>query len=246
VDLHPAMHRFQVERFGEHFADRELAADILHVAVVADIELGRLERRGEGERLAAPLHPAMRRAGDALLERAPGAAEVRRIVGQRIDVVLALDAGHARQVHVLDHLQVALEQLDPHAKAIQAEVRRLQQHHQLARRHGAEGRQHRIRRHGVEVDEGRLRQVAAIAFEQRARQAGAGVVHHQCALRRAMFERDRQHVMQMSCGGIDGVRGKVVVGIGSGHGGIGKCNKNVERQAAIIRRSDESSRPGRP
>jgi hypothetical protein len=204
---------------GEHFADRELAADVGHGAVVADIQLGRFERRIEYQDGVAAVHFGAAGAVDAGLERVADTAEVPGIVGQRFDVVLALGARHARQVHVLDHFQAQLEQFHAQAETVQAEVGRLQQHHQVLRRQGLEQGQHLFRRDTVEVDEVRVRQVAAVGGEQGTRQAGAGVVHHQGAPSGTVFEGDRQHVAQVGGGAVDGGCGQVGGGgRGGGHG----------------------------
>ena len=42
-DAYTAMHRFKVERFGEHLANGKLPTNILHFAVIAYIEFGRFE-----------------------------------------------------------------------------------------------------------------------------------------------------------------------------------------------------------
>ena len=86
------------------------------------------------------------------------------VVGQRSDVVQSLHPGHARQVHVFDHFQAPLEQLDADAERFQAEAGRLDQHDEAAGGQFGKRGQHGVGRDVVEINEARVRQGLAIGF----------------------------------------------------------------------------------
>jgi hypothetical protein len=128
----------------------------------------------------------------------------------------ALIAGHARQVHVLDHFQSQLEQFDADAKCLEPEIGRLDQHHQIGWRHAPERGQHNVGTDAVEIDELRLVQIAAVAFGQRACEVRARVVHHQRLVRGTMFDDGGQDIAKVRGRGVDGAGGN------GAPGGIGR------------------------
>nr|GEU28476.1 hypothetical protein [Tanacetum cinerariifolium] len=219
-DARPPVHRFQVARFRKDFAQRELAAHVVHARVVADIELGPFERRTEDQaRAVAAVHRPVAGAVDQRLQGVAHAAIVGGIVGQRVDVMQPLVAGHARQVHVLDHLQSPLEQLDTDAERLEPEAGGLDQHHQVAGGQARKGGQHVVGRHGIEVDEPGVRHHAAIRFSQRQIEVAAGVVHDQRGVRRRVFDGQGQRVAHVALGRVHGGIGKGAEARGVGEGG---------------------------
>ena len=90
VDLHATIHALEIARLGEHFSDGKLAANIPQAREMADVELCRLQRRIEMERLSIALDSCRARDIHLGLQCMADPSVVRGIVGERSDVVLYL------------------------------------------------------------------------------------------------------------------------------------------------------------